>query len=124
MLDVGFIICYQILFASMIADLVEQSELETGRRSEGVFYSSVTFIRKCVQGLGLMVASFVLYLAEFPAGAAVADVNEETLWRLGAYYVPAILTLWMVMIAIISGYKLDRVQHEENLRKLASQTSG
>ena len=108
----------------MIADLVEQSELETGRRSEGVFYSSVTFIRKCVQGLGLMVASFVLYLAEFPAGAAVADVNEETLWRLGAYYVPAILTLWMVMIAIISGYKLDRVQHEENLRKLASQTSG
>ena len=123
MLDVGLIICFQILFASMIADLVEQSELKTGRRSEGVFYASVTFIRKCVQGLGLMVASYVLFLADFPAGAVVGDVSDETLWRLGAYYVPAILTLWMIMIAIISGYKLDRVQHEENLRKLSGQTS-
>jgi len=124
MIDVGLIICFQILFSSMIADLVEQSELQTGRRNEGVFFASVTFIRKCVQGLGLMVASFLLYLSEFPAGATVADVSSDTIWQLGAYYVPTILTLWMVMIAIISGYRLDRDQHEENLRKLAAQTGG
>ncbi len=122
MLDVGLIICFQILFSSMIADLVEQSELQTGRRNEGVFFASVTFIRKCVQGLGLMLASFVLYLADFPAGAGVADVSEETVWRLGAYYVPAILTLWLAMIAIISGYRLDRSQHEDNLRQLAAKS--
>ena len=62
-IDVGLIICYQILSSSMIADLVEQSELETGRRSEGVFFSTVTFIRKSVQGFGLILASFVLYVA-------------------------------------------------------------
>ena len=124
MIDVGLIICFQILFASMIADLVEESELQTGRRNEGVFFASVTFIRKCVQGFGLLLASFLLYLSEFPAGATVDDVSAETVWQLGAYYVPAILTLWMIMIAIISGYKLDRSQHEENLRKLASQASG
>lgn len=121
MIDVGFIICYQILFASMIADLVEESELQTGRRSEGVFNASVTFIRKSVQGLGLMLASFLLYLSDFPAGAGVGEVSQETVWQLGAYYVPAILSLWMIMIAIISGYKLDRTQHEENLRQLAAQ---
>ena len=124
MVDVGLIICFQILFASMIADLVEESELQTGRRNEGVFYASVTFIRKCVQGLGLMLASFLLYLSDFPAGATVADVSAETIWQLGAYYVPCILSLWMIMIAIISGYKLDRDQHEENLRKLAAKSSG
>ena len=48
---------------AMMADLVEQSELKTGRRSEGVFFSSVTFIRKSVQGFGLMLASLVLHLA-------------------------------------------------------------
>ena len=124
MIDVGLIICFQILFSSMIADLVEESELQTGRRNEGVFFASVTFIRKCVQGLGLMLASFLLFLSEFPAGATVADVSDETLWQLGAYYVPSILGLWMCMIAIISGYKLDRGQHEENLRKLAAQSGG
>ena len=118
-LDVGLIICFQILYSSMTADLVEQAELKTGRRSEGIFFSTVTFVRKTVQGLGLMVASFVLYLADFPAGATVDQVSDEAVWRLGAYYVPTILALWMGMIAVISMYKLDQEEHEANLRQLA-----
>ena len=119
-IDVGLIICYGILFASMISDLVEQSELHTGRRSEGLFFSAVTFIRKCTQGLGLMAASLVLWLAEFPTGATAAEVGEEALWRLGAWYVPAILCLWLTMILVISTYRLDRADHEENLRRLSA----
>ena len=38
---------------------------------------------------------------------------------MGAYYVPTILTLWMIMIAIMSGYRITREGHEENLRTLA-----
>ncbi len=116
--DVGLIICFQILFNSMIGDLVEQSELKTGRRSEGVFTAASTFIRKTVQGFGVMAASFVLALAQFPAGADPSQVSDETLWRLGAYYVPTILFLWLTMIAVISTYRIDRETHEENLRKL------
>ncbi|MCB1683463.1 MAG: MFS transporter [Pseudomonadales bacterium] len=119
-IDVGLIICFQILYSSMTADLVEQAELRTGRRSEGVFFSSVTFVRKSVQGLGLMVASFVLALAEFPTGATVEQVTDETVWRLGAYYVPTILFLWMSMIAVISFYKLSEGEHQDNLEKLRS----
>jgi GPH family glycoside/pentoside/hexuronide:cation symporter len=119
-IDLGLIICFQILYTSMMADLVEQSELQTGRRSEGVFFSSVTFIRKSVQGFGLLLASFVLHLAKFPAGATVGQVPAEVVWRLGAYYVPTILVIWLLMIAVISGYRLDRAGHEENLRKLAA----
>ena len=118
-IDLGLIICYQILTNSMMADLVEQSELRTGRRSEGVFFSAATFIRKSVQGLGILAASMVLYLAEFPSGAGVEQVADDALWRLGAYYVPAILTLWITMMAVLSRYQLDRSGHEENLRLLA-----
>jgi len=118
-IDLGLIICFQILYTSMMADLVEQSELKTGRRSEGVFFSAITFIRKSVQGFGLMLASLVLYLAEFPAGARVDQVSDETVWRLGAYYVPTILVIWMLMMAVISRYQLNRADHEANLRKLA-----
>jgi glycoside/pentoside/hexuronide:cation symporter, GPH family len=117
--DVGLIICFQILVSSMGADLVEQSELKTGRRSEGVFTSAMTFVRKCVQGFGLMAASFVLALANFPKGAAVGEVPQESIWSLGAYYVPAILTLWIAMMVFVSTYSISREDHEENLRKLA-----
>ena len=122
-IDVAFIICFQILYSSMTADLVEQAELKTGRRSEGIFFSSVTFVRKSVQGLGLMVASFVLAMAEFPAGATVEQVSDEAVWKLGAYYVPTILTLWMSMMAVISFYKLSEDEHQENLQKLQAGSS-
>lgn len=124
MIDVGLIICFQILTSAMIADLVEQSELKTGRRSEGLFFAAATFIRKAVQGLGLLAASFVLTWAQFPAGAAPEDVPADALWRLGAYYVPAILTLWMLMMATISTYRLSRSDHEENLQRLAAGRTG
>jgi Na+/melibiose symporter-like transporter len=118
-IDLGLIICFQILYASMIADLVEQSELKTGRRSEGVFFSAVTFIRKSVQGFGLMLASFVLYWAGLSAGATVEQVSDETVWRLGIYYVPSVVFIWMLMMVAISAYKIDQVEHEDNVRRLA-----
>jgi Na+/melibiose symporter-like transporter len=119
MIDVGLIICFQILNSSMMADLVEQSALKTGRRSEGVFFSASTFIRKMVGGLGVIVATMVLTLAQLPAGADPSEVSQEAIWRLGAFYVPTILTLWMIMVAIIGFYTLNRGDHEENVRKLA-----
>lgn len=118
--DVGLIICFQILASAMVADLVEQSELRTSRRSEGVFFAAITFIRKSVQGLGVTAAAFVLSVAAFPIGAVPGAVSEDALWRLGATYSPAILVIWLLMIACISQYRLDRAQHEDNLRRLAN----
>ncbi len=118
MIDVGLIICFQILSSSMMADLVEQAELKTGRRSEGIFFAASTFIRKAVNGIGVMAAAAVLTMAQFPTGADPSQVPDEAVLRLGAYYVPTILTLWMIMMAVIATYKLSREDHEENLRKL------
>lgn len=117
--DVGLIVCFQILTAAMMADLVEQAELKTGRRSEGTFVAAVTFIRKMVSGLGVMAATVVITFAGLKAGAKPEDVPADVVWRLGAYYVPVILTFWMAMMAAIGFYRLDRGDHEENLRQLA-----
>jgi len=118
-IDVGLIICFQILQSSMLSDLVEQSQLKTGRRSEGVFFSAVTFIRFSVQGLGVIAAGTVLALADFPKGATPGEVGPDALWRLGAYYVPTILACWLGMVAVMSTYRLTRDDHEANLRQLA-----
>lgn len=117
--DVGLIICFQILFSSMLADLVEESEVKTGRRSEGVFNAAETFIDKSVRGVGVMAASLVLSLAALPTGATVDEVSETTLWWMGALYVPLVLSLWLTMIAVISAYQIDEAKHEENLRRLS-----
>jgi len=119
MIDVGLIIAFGILGSSMMADLVEQAELKTGRRAEGVFFSAATFVRKLVTGIGVSAAGYVLWFAHFPKGADPAHVPADALWHLGAYYVPTILTLWMTMVAVILFYSLDRKSHEANLRKLA-----
>ena len=112
----------QALFASMIADLVEQNELKTKRRSEGVFFAAITFTRKCTQGIGVLIAGFVLALAQFPAQTAPSDVPGEALFRLGALYAPTLWLLWGAMMVCVSFYKIDRETHEENLRKLAKQS--
>lgn len=116
--DTGLIICFQILFASMIADLVEQSELKTGRRSEGVFTAAETFVKKAVEGLGVLFASAVLFLAGVERGADASEVSADSVWYVGAYYVPMVLGLWLTMIAVISTYRIDQASHEENLRRL------
>ena len=119
MIDVGLIICFQILAASMMADLVEQAEIKTGRRSEGIFFAASAFIRKVVGGLGLTAATFVLTLAGLQAGADPSQVSDETLFRLGLFYVPVILALWMTMLAVMMTYTITRDGHEANLRTLA-----
>ena len=43
---------FDICWRSMIADLAERTELETGRRNEGVISSTITFVTKCADGLG------------------------------------------------------------------------
>lgn len=116
--DVIIVVATQILIASMISDLVEQSEVKTGRRSEGVFFAANTFIQKITSGLGLTIASLVLALAAFPTGAAPGDVPDNVLVSLGWWYLPMMLGLRLLMLAAISLYALDRATHEDNLKAL------
>ena len=116
--DVGLIITFQTLMASMIADLVEASEVKTKRRSEGVFFSAISFTRKMVQGVGVVVATFILTLAEIQPGATPDEVSAESLFKLGAYYAPTIFFVWMIMIGFITLYRIDRKTHVDNLKEL------
>ena len=102
----------------MIADLVEEAELRTERRSEGIFFASVTFVRKITQGLGAAFAGLILTFSQFPAGAIPGEVPNEVLRNFALVYAPTLLTVWMLMIFCLSMYSVDRAQHEENLKAL------
>ena len=123
-LDVAFIIAAQVILYSMIADLVEVSELKTGRRSEGVFYAAVTFVRKTSQGLGGVAAGFVLAYASLPEDPQRGEVAADALYRLGLGYAPTLWILWTCMLISISMYKVTREDHAENLAELARRKAG
>ncbi len=68
-LNTGFAITSNILISSMTADVVEDAELRTGRRSEGLFFAGTAFIAKAVSGVGIFASSMILWLVSFPQGA-------------------------------------------------------
>ena len=119
-IDLGLIIAMQAIFFSMLADLVEHSEVKTGRRNEGVFFSALTFIRKTTQGIGAFVAGLILQAVAFPQGAAPADVPTESALQLGTLLVPSQWFLWGVMLVALAYYRLDRAQHQSNLAAIQS----
>lgn len=116
--DLALIIATQMLMASMVADIVEDSELQTGRRSEGIFFAGISFIRKLSQGVGVMTASAVLWVSGFSTGGGGAGASEESIRSLGFGYGVSVLTAWTLMLICVSFYKISRESHGENLRLL------
>ena len=102
----------------MIADIVEDSELKTGRRSEGLFFSAQTFAKKSVSGLGALFAGLMLSTVGFPSGTRPDYVDPETIRHLAILYVPTMLAVYGIGIFLLTLYKIDRKQHEENLSRL------
>ncbi|MCR9193191.1 MAG: MFS transporter [Hyphomonas sp.] len=117
--DIALIIAYQMLAAAMVTDIVEESELKTGRRSEGTFFAGITFIRKLSQGIGVMTASFILAFATIAPGIRPEDASADSVAKLGLGYAATLLTVWMLMLLAISFYRISREDHANNLAALA-----
>jgi Na+/melibiose symporter-like transporter len=107
-----------ILLASLIADVVEDAEVKTGRRSEGLLLSANNLLRKAVQSGGVLVATTVLHLIGFPEKAERDEVPPDVLRNLGLAYIPMIVGFYAVGIALISTYTITRQRHLENLAQL------
>jgi len=122
--DIALIIAYQMLAAAMVTDIVEESELKTGRRSEGTFFAGITFIRKLSQGVGVMTASFILAFAAISPGIRPEEASADSVAKLGFGYAATLLTVWMLMILSITFYRISREDHARNLEELARQRSG
>ncbi len=121
--DVALIIAYQMLAAAMVTDIVEESELKTGRRSEGTFFAGITFIRKLSQGIGVMTASLILAFAAIAPGTRPDAASADSVAKLGFGYAATLLTVWMLMILAITFYRISREDHARNLAALANQNT-
>jgi len=119
LVDLALIIALQAISYSMVADLVEASQLRTGRRNEGVYFASMTFTRKTTQGLGVLASGLMLSAIGFPEGEALQEIDPKILWNLGALYAPSLLAVWAATLYFLSRYRISRADHEAHLAALA-----
>jgi GPH family glycoside/pentoside/hexuronide:cation symporter len=106
--------------ASMVADVVEASEMQTGKRSEGTFFAGNFFMQKCATGLGILGTGLLVDLAGMPEKAVPGQVPGEVIDRLALGY-SVIVALFAIGIALIlRRFPITRADHEARLAALAA----
>lgn len=109
-----------ILGASMMADVVEDSEARTGRRSEGVFFAGSFFVQKCTSGIGIFAAGAILAVAGFPDKATPGQVPAATIDRLTLIYVAIYVVLGLLAALCFTRFPFGRAEHEARIARLAA----
>ena len=116
-----FSIACSITISSMLADVVDDSQRVTGRRSEGLFFSSNAFVLKAVSGMGILVATQLLAFVHFPAHADPATLDPQIPRNLALAYFPVTFVLYAVALGCLGFYRISRAAHEENIKRLAAE---
>lgn len=118
-IQISFSVTAFILGASMMADVVEDSEAKTGRRSEGVFFAGSFFVQKCTSGVGIFLAGIILGIAAFPAKAVPGAVPEGVIDRLTIVYGACYIALALTSAFFFSRFPFGRAEHETRMARLA-----
>jgi Na+/melibiose symporter-like transporter len=119
LIGLAAMIAASILVYSMTADVVEDSQKDTGRRSEGLFFAANSFVLKAVSGLGVFLSSAILAIVRFPVHAAAGAVDPGVIRNLALVYLPIVFGLYLLAAVCLMGYKITRKTHERNLKDLA-----
>ncbi len=105
-----------ILNSSMVMDATDEHEVEVGERREGTFIAVTTFTTKAVSGLGNLIGGTLLDVIEFPVGsvdAAVGNVPEETIIKLGLIAGPGMVVFHLCGLWFLSRLRLTRERYAE-----------
>lgn len=114
-INVAMVVLFGVVQSSMLADIVEHSQMSTGRREEGLFFASRSFVQKATSGVGAFVAGVALDVIAFPRGAEPGTVDADTVWNLGFIYGPVLMGFYLLALASIGFYRITRVGHNERV---------
>ena len=114
---------------SMLADLSDEHELDTGVRREGVIYAFRAFSLKASGAIGVVLGGVMLSLIEFPTGATRGEVVSETVWSLGFIAGPATSIFSLLALVFYFRYRINYQRHQEivialETRQEAAATAG
>ena len=108
-----------VLLDSMMADVVEDSELKTQRRSEGLFYAARGFAAKAVSAGGIIGAGSIVSLVGLDGITSLGDVTHEIRMDLATLFLPIYCGLYVLGLVIVSKYRITRADHDEHIQLLS-----
>lgn len=98
---------------SMMADVVDEYELKSGTRQEGLFFSTMSFAYKMTTGLGSFIAGLLLNWIAFPKQAEKGEVPQAAIDGLGIIGGPILLAFYLSSIIFIFFYPITKKRYFE-----------
>jgi len=114
-----------MLFISMIGDVCEEDELQTGLRREGVYSAVGGFSRKAAVAAAGLGSGLILKLVGFDAEVAEASgAPEGVVQRLKLFFILGQATVLIAGIVLLRFYPITRERAEETQRILRARRGG
>ncbi len=104
-----------VLRTSMLADTVEYAEMKTGKRSEGIIFSTLTFSGKLKLGVAAFLAGWVLKQTGYMPNVT-QDARSLNGMLMMLTLIPALGSLLTVIPLLF--YKLDEKEHQRIVGEL------
>lgn len=109
--------------SSMLADVVEDSAVNTGRHEAGTFFAAASFMQQCSTALGLVANGVILSWSAFPARVQGSEITEAMMDSLVIHYSIGSLSLWIVGCGFLLFYPITRERHEHNVAILKARVA-
>ncbi|MEM7220845.1 MAG: MFS transporter [Pseudomonadota bacterium] len=107
-----------VMLDSMMADVVEDSEVATTRRSEGLFYAARGFAAKAISAGGIVFAGTIVTLVGLDGVTSVDEVTWELRFNLATFFLPLYCGLYLLGLYMVSKYRIEEHDHAANLDRL------
>jgi Na+/melibiose symporter-like transporter len=106
---------------SMVADVIDLDELNTGKRAEGSYYGCLTLFYKLSQSITLFLIGFILDFVKFDANLPVQA--QSTVIILGLMLSIGSAVSFIAALLSIFKYNLNRSKVEDIQKKIAENNS-
>jgi GPH family glycoside/pentoside/hexuronide:cation symporter len=104
---------------SMMPDVIEFDELQTGQRREGVFYGFMVFLQKVGLALGLFLVGQGLEWQGFDQNLPVGEQSESALFAIRLMIGPMPAIILIIGMVLAAFYPITRQKHAEVRAQLA-----
>ena len=102
---------------SMMADVAQEHEYQTGRSLQGVLFAAMSFSGKTASGIGHLFAGVGLDWIAFPLGSAPSEVSWSQVLSLGSLFLAGGVGGVFGIVSMFF-YRLDRRRYEETLARI------
>lgn len=118
------IVTLHTVSASLTADLLDEQELATGLRQEGVFFAASTFVLKATTGLGNLLAGIVIDIVGLAPGSEPGTIEASVLQNLGWFTISLTGGMALLAAGFYRAIHMNRDDLAEIRRQLAQRAAG